>query len=165
MEQAHLEYLFRLNVLRASAIWIGALAVVGVVIRYSIAPFNIYTTAINFTCGLILLSFPFWLRRNARPKILATVFLLVISVIGASSAFGNGGIAAPAAIVFVLIPVVGFLLNGRTGGITGLTFTILMVTIVWLAERAGLTVAFPNPEGYKTTKLFLILVTSVGAYF
>lgn len=164
MEQAPLEYLFRLNVLRTSAIWIGSLAVVGVFVRYSIAPFNIYTTTINFSCGLILLTFPFWLNRNAPPKVLATVFLLVISVIGASSAFGNGGIAAPAAIVFVLIPVIGFLLNGRSGGITGLTFTIATVTIVWLAERAGLTVAFPNPEGYKTTKLFLILVTSAGAY-
>lgn len=145
--------------------WIGGLAAIGVITRYSIAPFNLYTAIVNFTCGLILLSFPFWLKRNSSTKVLATVFLLAISAIGASSAFGNGGIAAPAAIVFVLVPVIGFLLNGRAGGITGLSFTITTVTVVWLAERAGLTADFTNPMAYKTTKLFLFVVTSVGAYF
>lgn len=165
MEHAPLENLFRLNVLRTSAIWIGALASLGVITRYSIAPFNIYTTTINFTCGMILLTFPFWLKRKIPHKVLATLFLFLISVIGASSAFGNGGIAAPAAIVFVLIPVIGFLLNGRHGGITGLAFTLSTVTIVWLAEQEGLTAAFPNPERYSTAKAFLISTTAVGAYF
>ena len=165
MENAPLENLFRLTVLRASAMWIGGLAVVGVIARYLIAPFNAYTTAINFTCGLILLSFPFWLKRQCSPKVLSTVFLLVLTVIGASSAFGNGGIAAPAAIVFVLIPVIGFLLNGRAGGVTGLALTISTVTVTWFAEQNGLTAPFPNPERYSTAKLFLFSATSVGAYF
>lgn len=165
MEHAPLENLFRLTVLRASAMWIGALTVVGVITRYSIAPFNRYTALINFSCGLILLSFPFWLKRQSSPKGLATVFLLALTVIGASSAFGNGGIAAPAAIVFVLVPVFGFLLNGRAGGITGLSLTIFTVCITWLAEQNGLTSPFPNPERYSTAKLFLFSATSVGAYF
>lgn len=165
MLHAPLENLFRLSVLRASAMWIGGLTVVGVIARYLIAPFNPYTTAINFTCGLILLSFPFWLKRQSSPKVLSTVFLLALTVIGASSAFGNGGIAAPAAIVFVLIPVIGFLLNGRAGGITGLALTITTVTITWFAEQYGLTAPFPNPERYSTAKLFLFSATSVGAYF
>lgn len=165
MEHSSLENFFRLGVLRTSAIWIGGLTTIGVITRYLIAPFNFYTSAINFICGLILLSFPFWLKRKASPKVLATVFLLVISVIGASSAFGNGGIAAPAAIVFALVPVIGFLLNGRNGGITGLAFTISTVALVWLAEQEGLTAVFPNPNRYSTAKAFLISATSIGAYF
>jgi PAS domain S-box-containing protein len=165
VEHSSLENLFRLGVLRTSAIWIGGLTTIGVITRYLIAPFNFYTSAINFICGLILLSFPFWLKKKASPKVLATVFLLVISVIGASSAFGNGGIAAPAAIVFALVPVIGFLLNGRNGGITGLAFTFSTVAIVWLAEQEGLTAVFPNPDRYSTAKAFLISATSIGAYF
>lgn len=164
MENAPLENLFRLGVLRASAKWIGAVITVGVLTRYSIAPFNGYTAAVNFCCGVLLLSFAFLLKRNVSPKVLANGFLLILTIVGTSSAFGNGGVAAPAAIVFVLIPVLGFLLNGKKGGALGLAFTLSAVTLTWFAEQNGLTAPFANPQRYSTAKVFLISATSIGAY-
>ncbi len=105
--------------------------------------------------SFILLSIPFLLRRRVSATLCGGLIILCLSLIAVLSGLANGGMRAPAVLLFLFNPILGFLCGGVRTARFGITISALSIGTLLLAEHYSFIQPINEPEKFVYYKSLL----------
>ena len=153
--------IFRRNVLSTAGLSLGLFFFVVIPVRYLISPTNLTYLGFFLLCALMLTMIPILIRRNVKTEICSLLLLLVFSIIGTLAGFSNGGIRAPATIVFIIMPIIGFFGGGKKGAYTALSLSFFCIVLLLIADRYQWVHPLDHIDKYPIYASFLYFAGAV----
>ncbi len=155
---------FRRRVIAETSIGLGLVIIVASLIRQMIANGNPTVVVWNIFLALIILTIPVLLKRAVSIRKCGLLLVACISLLGLSSGLVNGGMRAPAVVVFVMGPMIGFFTAGSRGARLALFLSILGITLLQVAEHFSLSGPVVHPEKYTEYKSAIYIFATLATY-
>ncbi len=156
---------FRRRVISTSGISLGFLIFISTIIRHIIAHLPPGFLLIDAVITISFLSLPFLIRKKISTFICGLILILSLILIATYAGINNGGMRAPAVILFVTTPILGFLCIGTKGARIALFLSTLGMVTLLITEHLNLNAPINNPEKYITYKTIIYFFASVSVYF
>ena len=155
---------FRRRVIFSIGLVVGAIVLLGLIPRYLISPMPLIPLLRQILLGLFTLFVPVLVRLNVKTQHCASALIVILTLIGINAAFYNGGMMAPATVILIITPVIGFFCSGaRCGRIALLLSTITLAIILW-AEKNSLVYPVADMNKYTLYKSYVYFLACLVAY-
>ena len=153
---------FRKKILSNLALWLGTLILITTVVRNIISPFNfIVPTIFGFSLFLI----PVLLRKNINVKVCGCLFLFSLFVISMNAGINFGGMRAPAIVLFILMPMIGYLILSHFGAKLAMGLSLLGIISLVIGEALSLiSPQIVNPEKFAYYKAAVYFFAVIGSF-
>lgn len=155
---------FRRRVISALGLWVGLLIGVVLPVRNWIAPVPPLPMVADLICVVGLMLLPVLNERKVDVKITGGMLILLLSAIGCISGVFNGGIQAPASVMFLITPVVGFFCIGDFGARLSLFLSIFICIGLFIAERYSWVLPLNHPEKYSEYRTLVMVAGTIISY-
>lgn len=111
-----------------------------------------------------LLTVPLMNQLGWSIKVTGIVLVLCLEGLAIHAGLYFGGVIAPAFLMIILTPLIGFFSSGRFGAKICLVFSLLGLVGLLIAQHYGWVAPFPNIEKYTGAKALVVGAMLVGAY-
>lgn len=159
-----IEQEFRRQVISYTGLWMGLLVFISMLPRYLIAPIQSATMIINLSVGAVMLALPLLIRRKFSTSVCGNLLVICFQVIGLNSGFWNGGMMAPATVLFVIAPIIGFFCTGKRGAQLAIGLSIVNMSVLVVADGQHLVHAVNSPERYVYYKALIEFFAAIAVY-
>lgn len=157
---------FRRLILEKCSFWFGLIVAIGFTVRISLSSEQVpYLTAvINYGVALGLLTLSFVLKYKNNADVASITLIALLTTLGVNSCLSNGGMRAPISVIFVMLPVIGFLSSGRRAARFAFALSVLSLVFILVFEHYGLTRRVLDPDKYSYFKVFIYILCCVVTY-
>ncbi len=148
---------FRRRVISTLGTLLGGILVLSLIPRYLIEKMNPLPLSIISLIALVMLSLPVLIRRNVSTRICTFLLVTAGTAIGLVAGLFYGGTRAPATVIFVISPIIGFFCNGKWGARVALVNSIIGGGVLLATDYFHLSGQQANSEKYifyKTSAYF-----------
>lgn len=140
------DYTFRVNVIKYIYLSFGILIFLALAIRHSITPVK-PVVLITVIAGASIIIFGYWMTlKNKNLILIGRMQLFSLFAIGIASGINNGGIYAPATVVFTILPIIGSLYGGIKEASLGLILSTLGIISINVVDYFKLVHPINNPQ-------------------
>ena len=146
---------FRQNATKFISISLALLILVGMSLRYLITPIKPIVVVVSLLVSGILFAVPHLIKRGLNLLFCGILITFCIASIAVFSGLTNGGMRAPAVLIFLFCPMIGFLCAGLRAAIAGLIISASGILSLLLAEHFSFIHAVQDPERYIYYKSLL----------
>lgn len=161
---SEIEAEFRSLVIARICLTFGIVVLGALIARFLIAPMGTVFTLMQSFFALALITVSVLIRRGLKTANGTLIAVLSLCAIGVNAGLSFGGIKAPACIVFIVIPAIGWFGMGKIGGRIALAVMSVGLFLVLGAERAGWITQVPLVEKYAEVKTLMYFVSALGIY-
>lgn len=155
---------FRRRVISSMGYLLGSITLLAIWLRCSIAlmgtSFVLRTLFLN--AGLFLV--PFFIRRGFGTVFCGNFLIACMFGIGFNCGLINGGIRAPATILFVILPIIGFFCSGERAARFALSLSVLGIVALLLGETYPFIMPLNHPEKYAQYKALILFFITAASY-
>lgn len=132
----------------ARMVALAALGIVSMSIPLGVVDYlhvgSVSPTVLTFAIGsLLMLANPFLLRSTGRVQLIASLLMIELAGCLAIMAAFNGGLASPALLWAIALPLIAHHVQGKTAGLIWGAVVIVLASAFYAAEQLG--VVFPSP--------------------
>jgi signal transduction histidine kinase len=161
-----LENGFRRSVTQSFGFWLGIITLGGLAARVFVSrtDFSHILIALLVICSILMLFISRLVRQGYNQKRCALGLLFCLNSVALVSCFANGGMRAPASILFVLTPVIGYLALGILGGWTALALSLVSLVGIATLETNGYPFRELEPNRTTILKSLIYSICTVAAF-
>lgn len=155
---------FRRNFFSRSSLTVGTIMVVAVAMRNMVSPLPTGLLLGGLSGGAFILSLSFFIRRNFHIKLCGYLFIACLEVLCILAGLYNGGLRAPLTVTFTLLPLIGFLADGKLGARIALVSSIFSILTLVIVEQMGLNRELIDPQNYSLYGSLVLTAVTLVSY-
>lgn len=154
---------FRKDVIRRSSPWIGSLILFALLIRTITGYIKTEPGVLILIISLGFFIIPLLLR-HISVRTASMFFLFNLSAVGLVGGFFNGGMQATSNVIYILLPLAGFLTNGKFGAKFAITLTLVQLLILATFEHLEYIQVFQRPAAFSRYLTLAIFLGALASY-
>ncbi len=118
----------------------------------------------GLTGGIFIVTLSFLIRRNIRVKLCGYLFIACLEILCVLAGLYNGGLRAPLTVTFTLLPLIGFLADGKLGARIALVSSIFSILTLVIVEQLGLNRELIDPQNYSLYGSLVLTAVTLVSY-
>ena len=162
--KASSEAVFRRSAIKNISIGLGSVILFALIARHAVDKLDPPLAFTTLAMSILLLSVPFILKRRRSTFLPSMIVTACLTIVALAAGLSNGGMRAPAVLLFLFSPIVGFLCDGKRGGRIGLGLSSFSVAFLLLGHHFSFVRPMIENEKFIYVKSLISFFGACAAY-